>query len=93
MEFEWDPEKAFENVRKHGVTFSEAATLFGDPLAVTVADPDHSREEERFLTVGFSARSRWLIVAHTDREDRVRIFSARELTRAERRAYEENRET
>lgn len=89
MEFEWDPEKAARNDRKHGVTFREAASVFGDPLATTVADPDHSEYEDRFLTVGRSNYGRMLIVAHTDRGDSVRIINARELTRAERKGYEE----
>lgn len=90
MEFEWEPEKAARNLRKHKVTFSEAASVFGDSLSITVADPDHSVDEERFITVGLSSRHRWLMVAHTERGDRLRILSARELTRSERRTYEEN---
>jgi hypothetical protein len=90
VEFEWDPGKAERNLRKHGVAFSEAATVFGDPLGTTVADPDHSVGEHRFITIGRSPRSRWLMVSHTDRRGRVRIISARQLTPAERRAYEES---
>lgn len=88
MEFEWDPRKAEQNLRKHGVPFAEAATVFGDPLSETVLDPDHSREEERWLTIGRSMRRRLLIVSHTDRGQSTRIISARELTRDEREAYE-----
>lgn len=88
MQFEWDREKAQKNLTKHGVSFDEAATLFGDPLAVTILDPDHSHEEERFLTTGLSKRQRLVIVAHTDREGRVRIISAREVTAGERSQYE-----
>jgi uncharacterized protein len=88
MDFEWDPGKGTLNLRKHGVSFTEAATIFGDPLSATVADPDHSAEEERFITVAMSVEMRVLIVAHTDRDNRIRIISARALTRAEREAYE-----
>jgi uncharacterized DUF497 family protein len=89
MEFEWDPEKDAGNQRKHGVSFSEASTVFGDPLALTVDDPDHSTEEARFLTTGMSSEGWLIIVAHTDREDRIRIINARRVTAAEQRAYEE----
>jgi hypothetical protein len=89
MEFEWDSQKAAKNLRKHKVTFNEAATVFDDPLSVTVTDPDHSAEEDRFIIVGQSYRRRLLIVSFAERGDRIRIISARELTPAERRAYEE----
>jgi uncharacterized protein len=89
MEFEWDPQKAGKNMRKHGVAFTEAATVFGDSLSVTVSDPDHSIEEERWIIVGQSYRHRSLIVSFVQREDRIRIISARELTHAERGAYDE----
>lgn len=89
MEFEWDPRKATINLKKHGVSFPEASTIFGDELAITVPDRDHSDEEDRYITVGWSARRRLLIVSHTDREDKIRIISARELTRTERKEYEE----
>lgn len=89
MEFEWDPRKAAKNLRKHSVSFTEAATVFGDGLSITVHDPDHSAEEDRCITIGWSNRYRLLMVAHADRGDRVRIISARELTRAERKAYEQ----
>lgn len=89
MEFEWDEAKAARNLKKHKVAFDEAATTFGDPLAVTFPDPDHSLDEDRFITIGTSARSRVLIVSHTDREERIRIISARKATRQERIAYEE----
>ena len=88
IEFEWDPRKATRNLRKHGVAFREAATVFGDPLGITVYDPDHSEHEDRFITIGWSAARRLLIVAHTDRGARVRILSARELSPRERREYE-----
>ena len=87
IEFEWDPEKAKGNLRKHGMAFAEAATVFRDPLSITVFDPDHSRSEDRYLTVGMTERGRAVVVAHTDRGQRTRIISARELTRAERDDY------
>ena len=89
MEFEWDPKKAAQNLRKHGVSFHEAVTVFGDLLGITVADPDHSVDEERCITVGMSEGRRLMIVAHTARGERIRIISARELTRTEREVYEE----
>ncbi len=89
LEFEWDPAKARLNLRKRGVAFKETATVFKDPLSITTYDPDHSEEEERSIIFGPSAAGRPLMVAHTDRGDRIRIISARELTREEREAYEE----
>jgi uncharacterized DUF497 family protein len=89
IEFEWNPEKAEANFRKHRVAFAEAATVFRDPLSITICDPDHSQDEDRYLTVGKTARGRAVVVAHTDRSSRTRIISARELTRAEREDYEE----
>lgn len=89
MRFEWDVRKAAANAVKHGVSFQEAATVFGDPLAVTFADPDHSLVEERFITFGLSSRRRLLVVAHTGRRGRTRIITARPATRSERTIYEE----
>jgi hypothetical protein len=89
MEFEWDEGKAASNARKHGVSFHEAATVFGDPSAVTFLDPDHSENEHRFLTFGSSRSNQLLVVAHTDRGDKVRIISARRMMKYERRIYEE----
>lgn len=91
MNFEWDPEKATRNRRKHGVSFHEAATVFADPLAVTYHDPDHSISEERFITVGMSRTDRVLIVAHSDRGENIRIISARKTTVQERKHYEEKK--
>lgn len=89
MEFVWDPEKAVLNERKHDVRFQEAATVFGDPFAITFADPDHSIGEQRYLTFGLSRFDRLLVVSHADREDRCRIISARQMTRNEVKIYEE----
>jgi len=91
MDFEWDPNKAEINLRKHGVSFAEAGTVFGDELAITVPDPDHSDDENRYITIGWSNRRRLLIVSHTDRDDKIRIISARELTPRERKTYEEEK--
>lgn len=89
LQFEWDPNKAINNQRKHKVTFEEAATVFADTLGVTVPDPDHSAREERYITVGLSQRQRLLMVAHTERSGRIRIISARELTPTEKKDYEQ----
>ena len=89
MEFEWDERKAEGNLKKHGVSFHEAGTVFGDPMAITFHDSEHSEDEPRFLTFGLSRANRLLVVAHTDRGHRVRILSARSMTRHERRIYEE----
>ena len=89
LPFEWDPEKATENRRKHGVTFTEASTVFGDPLSITIPDPGHSRRESRFLDLALSQRGRLLVVSYTERRDRIRIISSRPATRRERRLYEE----
>ena len=88
--FEWDEEKQRANLRKHGVSFEEAASTFGDWLHITRFDPLHSTDEERFVTIGMSTRNRLLVVIHTDREDRVRIISARLADRLEKENYEEN---
>jgi uncharacterized DUF497 family protein len=89
MNFEWDPAKAEQNARKHGVGFEDAATAFGDPLSITIDDPDHSEDELRFLLLGTAHSGRLLVVAHTDRGETVRIISARLANRHERRTYEE----
>ena len=89
MEFEWDAEKAKTNVDRHGVAFAEALSVFGDPLEVTVADPDHSVGEYRFLSVGMSSRGRVLVVSYVERTgDRIRIISARPASHRERSQYE-----
>lgn len=90
MEFEWDPKKAEKNLHKHKVAFNEAATVFSDKLSITIFDPDHSIDEERYITIGWSNRRRLLIVAHADRGDKMRIISARLLTHKERKTYEKH---
>ncbi|MEI7796318.1 MAG: BrnT family toxin [Methylococcaceae bacterium] len=88
MEFTWDKNKADSNYRKHGVSFEEATTVFGDFLAATFPDNDHSIDEERFLTLGISVAERLLLVAHTENENITRIISARLATTHERKVYE-----
>jgi uncharacterized DUF497 family protein len=88
MKFEWDPAKAKRNLAKHGVSFAEAATVLADPLSVTYPDPDHSEREARFITIGHSQRDRLLVLAYTERGNNIRIISARNATRRERYAYE-----
>ena len=85
--FEWDPDKAEVNFAKHRVTFAEAATAFADPRHRLLADPDHSIDEERWLLLGLSAQGRLLVVAHTERRDRIRLISARVATGRERGVY------
>ena len=89
MKFDWDDKKARANVAKHGVTFHEATSVFGDRLALTFRDPDHSAGEDRFLTFGQSITGRLLVVVHTARGVSIRIISARPATRRERKIYEE----
>lgn len=90
MKFSWDPNKAEENLKAHGVDFREAATLFDDLLSTTFPDIDHSNGERRFLIIGLSALARILVVSHTETGDTIRIISARSATRRERRFYEED---
>jgi uncharacterized DUF497 family protein len=89
LNFEWDIKKAAQNLRKHGVSFEEAATVFSDPLSITIPDPLHSNEEDRFVIIGQSAKRIILVVVHTDRKGNVRIISARKATHPERKNYEE----
>ena len=89
MKIEWDPKKAKLNLRKHRVSFEEAATALSDPMAATGADPDHSITEERYVTFGVSERGRLLVVAHTDEEETIRIVSARTASKGGRELYEE----
>ena len=88
LRFEWDGEKALANLRKHGVPFEEATTVFADPLSLTIADPDHSNDETRFLDLGLSHQRRLLVVSYTERGNEIRIISARFATRVERKTYE-----
>jgi uncharacterized protein len=88
--FEWDDAKAQTNQQKHGVSFSEAATVFADPLAAIFPDPDHSLEETREIMVGYSNRNRILLVSFTERGDKIRIISARVATPRERKNHKEN---
>ena len=88
MHFEWDIKKANANRRKHGVTFEEATSALRDVFSATGHDPDHSDDEERFVTFGVSSQGRLLAVSHTDREDAIRIISARLATNSERQIYE-----
>ena len=90
LRFVWDRDKAAANLRKHGVTFDEAATAFGDALSITIPDPEHSLAEARWLLVGQSTAGRLLVVAHTERGDEIRIITARPATRRERDTYEED---
>jgi len=90
LTFEWDEAKAKENLRKHKVSFEEARTVLADPLSVTIADPDHSSDEDRFVDIGLSSDQQVLVVVYTERGSNIRIISAREATRSERNAYEEH---
>jgi len=89
MQFEWDPNKAATNERKHGVSFHEAASVLGDPLAITFTDPDHSKGESRFVTFGVSSAGHLRVISHTERSGGIRINSARKATRRERKIYED----
>ena len=89
MRIEWDPQKAHSNLRKHKVSFEEAATALHDPMSVTGADPDHSVGESHYITFGLSDKSRLLVASHTDEGDTIRIISARIASKGERKIYEE----
>ncbi len=89
MKFEWDPKKAKANIRKHKVSFDEAATALSDPMTATGIDPDHSIGEYRYITFGVSNKGRLLVVAHTERGEAIRIISARRAIKGERKIYEE----
>ncbi len=92
LSFEWDEEKSKRNFKKHGITFDEAKTVFNDPLAITIADPEHSDEEERYLDVGLSVKERLLVVWYTEREENIRITVCRRATPFERKIHEEREE-
>ncbi len=86
--FEWDERKAKQNIRKHGVSFEEAATVFGDQFSITIYDPLHSEDEDRFVILGMSNKNRLLVVVHIELDDKIRIISARKATKKERKQYE-----
>lgn len=90
--FEWDPNKAKENLETHGISFDEASTAFHDTLSLAIYDPLHSEEEDRFVLIGSSHRNRLLVIVHTDRGDKIRLISARKASQKEREQYEENAE-
>ena len=87
--FQWDQNKSEENERKHGITFEEAKTVFNDPFAITIDDPDHSDDEYRYIDIGFSSKGIVLIVWYTERSKNIRIIGCRKATRSERKTYEE----
>lgn len=89
LKFEWDPAKALENEQKHGIGFAEATEVFGDDHSSAIDDPDHSTEEARYLIFGLSNQGKFLVVSYTERGDRIRLISARQMTSRERKAYEE----
>ena len=89
LNFEWDEKKAKTNATKHGVRFEEAATVFADPLSLTIPDPAHSQAEDRFIILGESHTGKLLVVVHTERGDNLRIISTRRASRRERKDYEE----
>jgi uncharacterized DUF497 family protein len=88
-DFEWDPEKAQKNLQKHEVSFEEASSVFDDPMFIIVLDDEHSDDEERYITIGISNKIRLLLVAHTERDNRIRMISARKATKHEEKFYEE----
>ncbi|MCE7918891.1 MAG: BrnT family toxin [Chloroflexi bacterium CFX1] len=89
MQFEWDPEKAKKNLKKHGVSFEEASTIFKDPQYISFLDEEHSADEERHITIGMSVKARLLMAAHTARKNLVRLISARKATKNEEEFYNE----
>ena len=86
--FEWDERKAKQNIRKHGVSFEEAATVFGDQFSITIYDPLHSEDEDRFVILGMSSKNQLLVVVHTERGDKIRIISARKAIKNEKQVYQ-----
>ena len=88
LSFEWYEEKAVANLRKHGVSFEEAQTVFNDPMALTIEDREHAHEERRYIDIGYSASGRLLVVIYTERGDAIRLISSRKATRTERTYYE-----
>ena len=90
LRFEWDEEKGKANLKKHRIDFDEAATVFNDPFSITIHDPDHSADEQRYIDIGSSAAGRVLVVVYTERGSKIRIVSCRKATSTERKLYEEN---
>jgi uncharacterized protein len=86
--FEWHEEKAPENLRKHGISFEEAKTVFNDPLSITILDSKHSDDEKRYIDIGLSSKGQLLIIVYTERQSNIRIISCRKATNAERKIYE-----
>ncbi len=93
LQFEWDEYKAHQNIHKHGVEFDEAQSIFADTFSLTLADTDHSNDEDRFVEIGYSQKGRLLVVIYVERADRIRIISSRLATRNERRVYESRKQT
>ncbi len=89
LTFEWDEEKDLTNQKKHGVSFDEAKTVFNDPRSITIADEQHSNEEDRYIDIGISSRGRLIVVAYTERAPNIRIISCRKATKSERKTYEQ----
>lgn len=90
MRFEWDEEKAKVNLKKHRIGFEEATTVFTDPLSISITDPDHSANEQRYIEIGSSDNDRILVVVYTERDSNIRIISCRKATSSERKVYEED---
>jgi uncharacterized DUF497 family protein len=88
LRFEWDQRKADSNLKKHGVSFQEATSVFADTMSITIPDPDHSVSEARFIDVGLSHRNRLLVVSYAERGEKIRIINARPASRSERKEYE-----
>ncbi len=89
MKYEWDEQKAKSNLSKHGISFEEAQTVFNDPLYVDFYDPDHSEQEHRYIIIGESLKQRILLVSYIERRNKIRIISARQVTKQEKQAYQE----
>ena len=89
LTFEWDEKKADENLKKHGVSFDEAKTVFNDPFSVTIYDPDHSTDEQRYIDIGMSTKGRLIVVSYSERGETIRMISSRKATKKERRSYED----
>ena len=88
LKFEWNEKKAHVNLKKHGVSFEEGATIFNDPEIATIFDPDHSKDEERYISIGTSIQGNLLVIVHTECEERIRLISCRKATNTERKVYE-----